>query len=839
MNISDANVKPSIQFDAERYVPITVKPAKRIDLVANGYEPLPLKGKIPIPGWQKDEINAERLSVWDEQHSGYLNTGLRTGTLAVVDNDVTDGELSKAVDSLIEKILGPSPLRRVGSKGGATFYFNESPIKKLWVSGADVSGLTHKLEILGKGQQCACFGFHPDTGKPWTWRDGDSPLNTPLFELPAVTPDKLKDLILAVKQLFAEQGLISIKSSTVEDTTNEPSALKGEPVTPNELEQVFSYVNPNAGRDRWITFAGALHNTNIADSSGEPIDYDKAELWSRYCRGELWKGGRSDWNAETPPLFTTEEDAEQAFNTTYEKEGGAGFGTLKAEAYRNGYDLIAVFLEWDESGEPDSVLPKGFHDVTSDGFASTGHLYDPWAEYHAPAFPLEVLPGDVGEFVKANAIEIGADPTAIAVSCLATLSGAISHEVSVRLSNSFFASCRLWIMQVAGPSTKKTPSQKVALAPLKEMDLKSYRDHADHVAKLKASGADANIIKAAEESEPPQLIANDLTVEKLTDILSNQNRGILIHRDELSGWIGALDRYQNGKGASADRAAWLNAYDGGPYRVQRIGRKTSPIENLSVSILGGIQPARLKELSGLQSDGLLQRFLPVMLRDADHDAKCDTPAIAAKWSTLVKSMGRHGKYTCRLSTGADMEFTRISRDIFTLAKGGAGGSGFTSFLGKLPGVWGSLALLLHLAWGNSATMEISAETARRASRLLEDFIMPHGLIFYENLVEDSRTDDQAIAACIVGLVDKGKKTVKARDLQRGPKCCQINTKDIPGKVLSLVVGMWLNPINDGPWCTEWNINPAVAKFRENAAAHRENWKALRDKIQLSAKQKDF
>jgi hypothetical protein len=52
----------------------------------------------------------------------------------------------------------------------------------------------------------------------------------------------------------------------------------------------------------------------------------------------------------------------------------------------------------------------------------------------------------------------------------------------------------------------------------------------------------------------------------------------------------------------------LQAYDGGPYTIDRVVRGETFIPNLSISLIGGIQPARLAELHGLTSDGLLQRF---------------------------------------------------------------------------------------------------------------------------------------------------------------------------------------------------------------------------------------
>src|SRR5215467_5882461 len=78
----------------------------------------------------------------------------------------------------------------------------------------------------------------------------------------------------------------------------------------------------------------------------------------------------------------------------------------------------------------------------------------------------------------------------------------------------------------------------------------------------------------------------------------------------------------------ADRGFWLQAYDGGPHNVDRIKRGSIHIKNLSVSLLGCIQPDRLAEMQGLTSDGLLQRFVPVMWGPATftQDRPCDDEA---------------------------------------------------------------------------------------------------------------------------------------------------------------------------------------------------------------------
>ena len=90
-------------------------------------------------------------------------------------------------------------------------------------------------------------------------------------------------------------------------------------------------------------------------------------------------------------------------------------------------------------------------------------------------------------------------------------------------------------------------------------------------------------------------------------------------RDELSGWIGAMDKYGGGgRGAAQDRGIWLQAHDGGPYVQTRAGGNRA-VKNLSANIFGAIQPDRLKEMGNLDSDGLLQRFIQVLMRQAQPD----------------------------------------------------------------------------------------------------------------------------------------------------------------------------------------------------------------------------
>jgi Protein of unknown function (DUF3987) len=102
--------------------------------------------------------------------------------------------------------------------------------------------------------------------------------------------------------------------------------------------------------------------------------------------------------------------------------------------------------------------------------------------------------------------------------------------------------------------------------------------------------------------------STDPTIEAARDLSAANPRGLLLHRDELAGWIAGMDRY--GGGGGADRAFWLQAYEGGRWTSDRVkdGDDGCDVPHLTWGIVGGIQPDRLASLllSG-EDDGLRGR----------------------------------------------------------------------------------------------------------------------------------------------------------------------------------------------------------------------------------------
>jgi hypothetical protein len=114
-------------------------------------------------------------------------------------------------------------------------------------------------------------------------------------------------------------------------------------------------------------------------------------------------------------------------------------------------------------------------------------------------------------------------------------------------------------------------------------------------------------------------MTQDPTVEKLGELLQQNPRGLLLLRDELSGWLRTLDK----SGREGEREFYLEAWNGTqPFTFDRIGRGTVHIPSTTLSIFGGIQPGKLRAYvagameNGRGADGLLQRFQVLVWPDS-------------------------------------------------------------------------------------------------------------------------------------------------------------------------------------------------------------------------------
>ena len=227
-------------------------------------------------------------------------------------------------------------------------------------------------------------------------------------------------------------------------------------------------------------------------------------------------------------------------------------------------------------------------------------------EFHP--LPISCLPDALKEFVQTASPALGVDNAFLVLPILAVCAAAIGHSRSLMIKRGWFVPSILWTAVVGESGCGKSPAFRVAVQPLKDLQ----REHSQ---KFNAEKAQYNSDcrqwkrdfkqweKRGEGEEPQrpiapvhrQVLTSDSTVEGLAPVLSENERGIILARDELSHWLTSFDKY-SGKGATSSNVTnWLEFYNA---EFSIINRKSQEqrvltLERPSVSVTGGIQPGIL------------------------------------------------------------------------------------------------------------------------------------------------------------------------------------------------------------------------------------------------------
>jgi hypothetical protein len=226
--------------------------------------------------------------------------------------------------------------------------------------------------------------------------------------------------------------------------------------------------------------------------------------------------------------------------------------------------------------------------------------------------------------------------------------------------------------------------------------------------------------EAIEPPEPmrPRVIVSDTTPEKLGQLLAAHPKGLMLYRDEMSGWLQGFDRYNNG----GERSLWIEAYGGRTYTIDRVkAREPIIIPHLTISILGGIQPDKLAELLKGADDGLPARFLwnwadSVPPRRPQYVPRLESTVAALRHlSSLEMGADRFGTpqpHALKLSEKAASMLEAWRGEHFARAQTLVGP--IASSYGKQPGQLIRLALVIeHLWWCCAPTRPAAAGEADR------------------------------------------------------------------------------------------------------------------------------
>ncbi len=295
---------------------------------------------------------------------------------------------------------------------------------------------------------------------------------------------------------------------------------------------------------------------------------------------------------------------------------------------RNGHQAgpNEAALEVEDEWEPPAPLPDGLPPVDT---------FDP-----------AMLPECLGGWLEDIAERMQVPLDYLAAGAMVVISSLVGRKLGIypKKRDDWIVIPNLWGMIVGRSALLKSPALAEVMKPLgrliadaheaykeelavyeieamvAEAEAKARKKNIEELAQKAAKTGDRSKLmeaartEGAEAPEPPTLQrykTEDATVEKIGELLIENPKGILNHRDELSGWFRSLEK----QGREGDRAFYLESWNGtGSFDQDRIGRGSTHIPALCLSILGGIQPGPLSSyvyqaVQGQQgADGLLQRF---------------------------------------------------------------------------------------------------------------------------------------------------------------------------------------------------------------------------------------
>lgn len=424
----------------------------------------------------------------------------------------------------------------------------------------------------------------------WVWNMKE--VSRVLYQLPYLKDYPREDWVFVVE---GEKDANNLRKHNLFATCNSGGAGKWDTVadlSPLHGRRVAILPdNDQAGRDHALQVAASLHGKvaelKIVDLSGLPE-----------------KGDISDW------LATFDED----------DSSGPYHGIRKlAKQAPDWSPQLQIEASWpDPQPLPEELLPV--------------EKFDP-----------ELLPSRIRPWIEDIADRMQCPIEFPAVSAMICLSQIIGRQMTIRPKrlDTWQVVPNLWGMLIGRPSLMKSPPLQEVVKPLHRLEAKRRKEfhkakeeyvnaceiydlekkaRGDILKKAIRKGDEENAqqsrdsIGTMEDPSRPlrkRYIVNDVTVEKLQVIMSENNRGLLWLRDELAGLFKMISR----KSAEGTREFLLESWDGnGQFQSDRMSRRNNNIEGACLSIIGTIQPGPLRAFlvdaiyQTLNDNGFVQRF---------------------------------------------------------------------------------------------------------------------------------------------------------------------------------------------------------------------------------------
>jgi hypothetical protein len=402
-----------------------------------------------------------------------------------------------------------------------------------------------------------------------------------------------------------------------------------------------------------------------------------------------------------------------------------------------------------------------------------------------PAFPVEVLPGWLGEYVAAVATATQTPPDLAGMLALAVLATVAAGAVEVEPRPGWREPLCVFVAVSMDAGARKSAVFSALTRPVAEFErdqaaaalpgitetavLRRIADQAATHAEAAAAKAPASqqeearaeaIARAAEASAlvvppVPRWLVDDATPEALAGLLATYGRIALLSPegdvfDQMAG------RYNQAAGPNL--GVYLKGHAGDLLKIDRRGRPPEYVERPCLTIGLAVQPEVLRGLAGrpgFGGRGLLARFLYSLPPSLVGRRQPGTPPIptavtnryALELQALAASLavptGDDGPALLTLDQEAGELLLGFERDLEPRLAAGSGDlAHLAGWAAKLAGAACRLAGLLHLAghlrdgWARPISVATFAGAVRLAGYLVE-----HARAVFDLMGADPRVDD--------------------------------------------------------------------------------------------------
>lgn len=157
--------------------------------------------------WETKKLGKKTLAAFIENDRGAFGVGIKTAKTPGVDIDCYDPSLVEHMVHFTFDMLGESLLRVGFAPKTLLVYRTGKPFPKTQSKVfLDDEGRQVKLEVLADGQQFVALHVHPDTEKPYRWRNKQHPGNFARADLPLIDQDDALAIVEEFERQARERG---------------------------------------------------------------------------------------------------------------------------------------------------------------------------------------------------------------------------------------------------------------------------------------------------------------------------------------------------------------------------------------------------------------------------------------------------------------------------------------------------------------------------------------------------------------------------------------------------------------------------------------------------------